>query len=119
MDTLTSSVLEEEQEASRKLRLHVSEIEAVQKQNQTQNEPKLFLGCLVYGETSSLGTDYKIWIGAETSDGINFKISLCAEAPPGFSHLFLKTDDAVAVTPTSTVFRDGVKKRVVITQWLC
>lgn len=66
----------------------------------------------MHGETSSLGTDNKIWIGAETSDGINFGISLCTEPSPGFSHLFLKTDDAVAVTPTSTVFCDGVKKRL-------
>lgn len=95
---------EEGREASGKLRSFAHEIAAVHnKQNQTQNRAKFFLNCVVYEEIASDTTESKTWIDAEASYDIKFEISLCTQSPPGFSRLFLKTDDALPDTPTSTL----------------
>uniref|UniRef100_A0A0D9X2M6 DUF1618 domain-containing protein n=1 Tax=Leersia perrieri TaxID=77586 RepID=A0A0D9X2M6_9ORYZ len=51
-------------------------------------------------EDVSPNSDYNSWVDAETSkQGIRFKISLHAKAPPCFSRLLFKTDDAECNSP--------------------
>jgi hypothetical protein len=79
-----------------------------------QNRAKFFLDCIVYEETSPVKTENKIWMNAESSYGIKFEISLCTQPPPGFSLLFLKTDDALPDSPTSPLSFDDSKKRIAV-----
>jgi len=54
----------------------------------------------------------KKWIDAETSGDKKFKISLCTQSPPGFSRLFVQTDEALPNSPASTLSYGEVKKRI-------
>lgn len=108
-----SAALEEICNIPRMVRL-ANELEAVRKQNQTQKGATFFLDCVAYEETSLVEAGKKIWIDAETSDDKKFKISLCTQSPPGFSRLFVKTDDKLPDSPTSTLPYDMVKKSITV-----